>query len=114
MDEHGWHVGRRAEKGAQSHALPSAAADRAHDNWHVHPTPLYNRMNQAALDVARTVGGVDILDQARVRELNLRAGDGMHCLRGVVCNGVLDALLRLVELGPQTQNQKRESSDNLD
>ena len=28
-------------------------------------------------------------------------GDGLHCLKGVVCQGTLDALVQLIALGPR-------------
>ena len=55
-------------------------------------------MNQVAVRLALQ-HGADILDQAVIRELSPFDGDGMHCVGGVVCNGVMNALIRLIEIG---------------
>ena len=65
---------------------------------YAHPLPVTHYMNQIAIELALK-HGASILDQAVIRELEPHAGDGMHCLSGDVCNGVLNELVRLLELG---------------
>jgi hypothetical protein len=44
--------------------------------------------------------GASILDQEMLRELSPYDGDELHCIKGVVCSGTVDSLLKLIELGP--------------
>jgi hypothetical protein len=67
-----------------------------------HPVPVLREMDAIARHVAAE-HGADILDQARVRELSAYDGEGLHCLKGVVCQGTFDMLLQLIALGSPRQ-----------
>lgn len=67
---------------------------------YTHPIPVLREMDVITRDLAREYGA-DVLDQNKLRELSPYDGDGMHCGMGIVCQGMLDALVRLIELGPQ-------------
>ena len=61
-----------------------------------HPIPVLREMDVLTRRLAHEYGA-DILDQAKVRELSPYDGDGLHCVRGITCQGTLDALLTLLE-----------------
>lgn len=65
-----------------------------------HPIPVLRDMDAAGRLLAEEFGA-DVLDQARIRELSTYDGDGLHCLKGVVCQGTFDALVQLIALGPK-------------
>jgi hypothetical protein len=66
---------------------------------YTHAPPAMHLMNRIATDIALEYGA-SILDQEMLRELSPYDGDELHCIKGVVCSGTVDSLLKLIELGP--------------
>lgn len=92
-------TGRVHEVHGRTHGGAPNHTKNCTDDTFAHPIPVIRLMNQIAVGLAHA-HGADVLYQDRMRELRPADGDGMHCIRGAVCQGTLDTLVRLIELGP--------------
>lgn len=97
------HVRPENKRGGNLSYCPNASDEKQY----VQPIPVVREMDVITRRLAHEYGA-DVLDQAKLRELSPYDGDGLHCVRGIVCQASLDALLELIEMGP-VQHGVRES-----